>query len=168
MTQIQNKNMVRVKRRYILFEIIPNNYKLMDKLLITEKEIIESMRECVERLYGDLGLSSILQTIQLKRFNINTRTGVLSSKRSNHTIITTSLPFIRKVKQIDCIFRTIHISGTIRGCLKALRVHHNKQINCLRKQLNAFNKINSIQKGIQEIESSLNPQSIDSNIDINI
>ena len=146
--------MVRVKRRYISFEIIPNNERL-EKLSISERDIIETIKQTVGQLYGDFGFGSVMQTIQLKRFNQITRTGVLATKRNNCRLSLTTLPFIRRVQHLDCIFRIIHLSGTIRGCLKALRIHHNKQINKLRNQLNSSHKIQNIEKGFKDIESSL-------------
>ena len=146
--------MVRVKRRYILFEIIPNNNKL-DKLGISEKDIIETIKQSVTQLYGDYGLGSVIQSIQLKRYNYMTRTGLLATKRNNCRLSLTAIPFIRRVQHLDCIFRIIHLSGTIRGCLKALRNHHNKQIIKLRNQLNCCHKIKAIEMGFKDIESSL-------------
>ena len=146
--------MVRVKRRYIVFELIPNDPKC-HQLSVNEKDIIEAIRQTVSRMFGDFGLASVQQTIQLKRFSLSTRTGVLATKRNNYGLTLTCLPFIRRVRQTDCIFRTIHLSGTIRGSLKGLRRHHNKQIVDLRKQMNSMSKIKDIEKGIKDIESSL-------------
>lgn len=146
--------MVRVKRRYIVFEVIPNDPKC-HRLTLSEKDIIDAIRQSVSQLYGDFGLASVQQTTQLKRFSPATRTGVVATKRVNYGLTLTALPLIRRVRQTDCIFRVIHLSGTIRGGLKGLRRHHNKQIVELKKQMNSMNKIKEIEKGVKDIESSL-------------
>ena len=149
--------MVRIKRRYILFELMPNNDKL-DELSITERDVLEAIRNVIEIMFGDFGLGSVLQSLQLKRFNRMTRTGVLATKRSVHRLVITSLPFVKRIQSTDASFRTIHLSGTIRGCLRALRIHHNKQIVKLRQELNSLAKIKAIESGVKDIESSLKRQ----------
>jgi len=142
-----------------LFELMPNE-EVLDShgLGVTERQLIETIRQTIGTLYGDFGLGSVAKSLQLKRFNDMTRTGLLAVKRCHHTIVLTSLPFIRRVHHLDCILRTIHMSGTIRGCLKALRVHHNKQIIRLRKQRKSSAigvKMKSFEKAFKDIESSL-------------
>ncbi|CAG2109894.1 unnamed protein product, partial [Medioppia subpectinata] len=79
------------------------------------------------------------------------RTGLLAVKRCHHTIVLTSLSFVKRIQHLDCILRTIHMSGTIRGCLKALRIHHNKEIIKCRQQLDSQScqSVNSLRAGLQ-------------------
>jgi len=130
--------MVRVKRRYFLFELIPSDERLLKSckpLDIEEKAIVRSLREKITELFGDFGMASVVQHMRLKRFNGVTRTGVISCKRGAHLMVMSSLPFIRKIDDCDCSVRLIHLSGTFRGSLKQLKKWHTKQISLWKKQL---------------------------------
>ncbi|XP_054159410.1 ribonuclease P/MRP protein subunit POP5-like [Oppia nitens] len=156
--------MVRVKRRYLCFEVVPNggDHNLTTgyrKLDITERQVRDTVRQTIADIYGDYGLASVQLSFSLKRFNQTTRTGVLAIKRSVHTILLTALPFVKRINQLDCFLKSIHLSGTIRGCLKALAVHHNKQIVKLRGQLSkttSSSLLSSVanQRLISDIESA--------------
>lgn len=114
--------MVRVKRRYILFELI---FESKDDLVnfeksINERQIVQSIRDSVHQTFGDYGLAAINQSLILKRFNKSTKIGVLGCYRNCYRILFNSLFLIKDILKIRCTFKTHYLSGTIRGCLKAL------------------------------------------------
>lgn len=114
--------MVRVKRRYILFELIfegKDDLFNFDKL-ISEKQIVQTIRDSVQQTFGDYGLAIINQSLILKRFNKQTKIGIISCYRDCYRILFNSLLLIQDILKIKCTFKTHHLSGTIRGCLKAL------------------------------------------------
>ena len=114
--------MVRVKRRYILFELVfgcKDDSVNFDRS-INERHIIQAVRDAVQQLYGDYGLGVISQSLVLKRFNKQTKIGILSCYRHSYRNLFNALLIIQDVLKVKCIFRTHHLSGTIRGCLRAL------------------------------------------------
>lgn len=114
--------MVRVKRRYILFELV---FDCKDDLVnfdksINEKHIVQAVRDSIQQTFGDYGLAVINQSLLLKRFNKQTKIGILSCYRHSYQILFNALLLIQDILKVKCIFRTHHLSGTIRGCLKVL------------------------------------------------
>lgn len=156
--------MVRVKRRYILFEVVPNDDVLrldiasVDKpLKITEKDIIYAFRQKILQLYGDFGLGSVLKSLHVKRFTGATRLGVISVQRGQHTMVTSSMPLVKKIKDLNCMVRIVRLSGTIRGCLRYLKVYYKAQVRMYKKEMEG------IKAGLQEIESQLSQQNLNQN-----
>ena len=115
--------MVRVKRRYILFELIfesKDDYVNFDRS-INERHIMQVIRDSIQQLYGDYGLAILNQSLSLKRFNKQTKIGILSCYRHSYQILFNSLFLIQDIHKVKCIFKTHHLSGTIRGSLKCLQ-----------------------------------------------
>lgn len=114
--------MVRVKRRYILFELVfdsKDDCTNFDRS-INERHITHAVRDSVQQLYGDYGLGVISQSLVLKRFNKQTKIGIFSCYRHSYRYLFNALLLIQDIQKVKCIFRTHHLSGTIRGCLRAL------------------------------------------------
>lgn len=114
--------MVRVKRRYILFELVfdsKDDCANFDRS-INERHITHAVRDSVQQLYGDYGLAVISQSLVLKRFNKQTKIGILSCYRHSYRSLFNALLIIQDILKVKCAFRTHHLSGTIRGCLRAL------------------------------------------------
>lgn len=153
--------MVRVKRRYVLFEVLPAEEELNQRqLTINEKEILAAIRDAISMIYGDFGLSSVIKSLHLKRFNPQTRIAIITCKRGPHLMLLSAMPFVRMVAKLRCSLRTLHLSGTIRGCLKALRTIHRREIAKIKSQLNQDGKSNqerieSAEKGFAELELNL-------------
>lgn len=123
--------MVRVKRRYILFELIfdcKDDYINFDRS-INERQIVQAVRDSIHQLYGDYGLAVINQSLLLKRFNKQTKIGILSCYRHSYKLLFNSLLLIQNILKIKCVFRTHYLSGTIRGCLKALEKMYKGTLN---------------------------------------
>ena len=134
--------MVRVKRRYILIEIVVHDHNFSDPLTKLpfnrklEAVILEAIQKQVHQLYGDHGLACILNKTSTKLFSyLKLRNGILACNKDYYKFILSSLPFIRKLDQIDCQLTVLHVSGTIRGCVKWLKRHHQNEICKLKKSL---------------------------------
>lgn len=143
--------MVRVKRRYILFEIMPSDQRFERQidLKLSERDIIFAFRQTILMIYGDLGLGSVLKSLHIKKFSSATRIGIVSVQRGQHTLLTSSVAFIKKIKDLNCSIRIVRLSGTIRGCLRFLRVYYKRQINQFGRNLKA------IKEGVEDLELSL-------------
>lgn len=119
-----------VKRRYVLFKIEPllNDPTQKELPIISEGEIVTAVRDSVQRLHGDFGLASLLLNFYSKKFDQTTRTGVLVAKRESYKFLLTSLPLVRSIHGHDVFISILKISGTLRGCLRALQGYHGKMI----------------------------------------
>lgn len=126
--------MVRLKQRYILFEIL---YPPTDgedfhsysesptKALLSlhqesppqlnPKSITNTIKASIQELYGDYGASFAVQ-LNMKYFNNKTSTGILRCTKTNFHYITASLPLITSIEGKRVIVNCVHVSGTIRKC----------------------------------------------------
>ncbi|KAI1288316.1 Ribonuclease P/MRP protein subunit POP5 [Halotydeus destructor] len=146
--------MVRVKRRYVLFEVIPSDQNMSQDyhIKLSEKEIIHAMRRMIEAKYGNFGLGTILKSLHVKRFNGVTRIGIITIKRGPHVFLTSSMPFIKEINSFKCSLRTFYLSGTIRGCLRKLKLHHQIQI---KQHENDLEKAKKLSEGFTDLEVCL-------------
>ncbi|KAH3680808.1 hypothetical protein WICMUC_000159 [Wickerhamomyces mucosus] len=134
--------MVRLKSRYILFDIIyppnPNkelsNYSLKNSLTTLHavsnsnpKEILNLLRKNIELNYGDYGAGLINYSLMVKYFSNKTSTGIIRCSRENHELVTGALLMINQINDRNCIFRVIHISGTIKKC-EDYAIERNKKL----------------------------------------
>jgi RNase P/RNase MRP subunit POP5 len=122
--------MVRVKRRYFTLQI-----RSESKVSFSERDLIRSLKDTVQSIHGDFGLGSLLKSLAVKRLSLDTRTAVLVCQRGPHTLLSSSIPFVRAVKQVNCTFQVIHLSGTIRSSFKFLVKKFGKDNKELESQL---------------------------------
>lgn len=148
-----------VKRRYILFQIEPHDPN--GKFSATEGEIVNTVRDLVQKLHGDFGYASILLNFHAKKFDPITRTGVLVAKRGCHQFLLTTLPCVRTIKDQSVTVSIMKLSGTLRGCLRSLQGYHGKMIYQYKKSLKMRKKspnipsVEQINEGINKIRDSL-------------
>ncbi|XP_027205093.2 POP5 ribonuclease P/MRP subunit [Dermatophagoides pteronyssinus] len=155
-----------VKRRYILFRIdfigIDDTIQQQQRPrpIIHEGDLIHSVRDMVQKLYGDYGLASILFNFHVKKFDLTTRTGVFAVKRESYKFLITSLPLIQTIKNYSIRFTILKISGTIRGTLRSLQGYHGRMIHNYKQMLaerkhNQQQQVQEIEKGYESIVDSL-------------
>ncbi|CCE65826.1 hypothetical protein TPHA_0N00460 [Tetrapisispora phaffii CBS 4417] len=126
--------MVRLKSRYILFEILyPNmdesehfedNFSMKNILLrhnkvtpeeITNRVIIQDIRRSLQLNFGDYGSGKASSLLQLKYFSNMTSTGILRCHREDIDLILSALMLIKKLdNRIPIIFNPVKISGTMK------------------------------------------------------
>lgn len=116
--------MVRVKRRYVLVSI----RFLSETASSTPGSICNSIRDVVEQLYGDFGVACLLRAFSVKRFDQNSGHGIIATRKGTHSIVMAAIPLVNCINQHPCAIDILHLSGTIRGCLKESKRHHLKFI----------------------------------------
>lgn len=135
--------MVRLKQRYILFEILqppvlndadpksPNHSVFMDysqnpsnTLLslhrqtpnsINAKSLVNAIRQSIQEYYGDFGASFAL-LLNIKYFNNKTSTGIIRCGVQNLQYILGALTMISQIDGKPVIVNCTHVSGTIKKC----------------------------------------------------
>lgn len=108
--------MVRVKRRYIALSI-----KSKTKGSVAQEALIKELRNCVGQLYGDFGLACLNRGFSIKRYNEKDGSLIISVRRGVHEMVMSVAPLITKVDGNLCSINIVHLSGTIRGCLKEIK-----------------------------------------------
>ncbi|RKP36567.1 hypothetical protein BJ085DRAFT_12180, partial [Dimargaris cristalligena] len=136
--------MVRLKDRYILFEVVfeqtyNNNCSNLSqrviypddkhppKLVVSTTTIFSKIRDTVIDLFGDVGHSQLLNRVQLKFYSQMTCTGILRVARDQYQQIWAALSFIRSLDGKGCMVRALHLSGTIVKCQRAA-IRYNQEL----------------------------------------
>ncbi|KAK3727811.1 hypothetical protein QZH41_008235, partial [Actinostola sp. cb2023] len=108
---------------YILAEITFQD-GLIDEAL-SKHVIQDAIKGAVKAVYGDYGLACIQMPLRVKYLNPLTNVVFLACSRNHYKMLKCSLPFIDSLKNRICMFKTLHIGGSIRSCQRFL-VKHNK------------------------------------------
>ena len=130
------RKMVRVKRRYVLFELLLDRRSDLNKFRekYHDKFVYKSLKSTLEKLHGDYGVGVLMQSLSVKRFNKDTMTGIVRVQRDGLQLLSTSLPLVKQINDFGCSLRTLHLSGTMHGCLKQLQRIHQGEVNRLKRQ----------------------------------
>lgn len=132
--------MVRLKQRYILFDILyppTSGNSVSGELVgrfsdspedtflalhqsspaqITQKSILQAIRKVILEVYGEYGAGTAGGQLQLKYFSNKTSTGILRCGRLNYQMVIAALTLMNRLENRDVIIRGVHISGTIKKC----------------------------------------------------
>ena len=117
--------MVRVKSRYLLFEINFEDDLILESL--TSSSITTIVKESIEANFGSFG-SGVTSSIQIKYFSPFTNIGILRMPREHGRMVWASLTFITKIKKIPCRIRVLHVSGTIKSAQKHTIEYNQKML----------------------------------------
>ncbi|EGV65786.1 RNA-binding protein pop5 [Yamadazyma tenuis] len=162
--------MVRLKQRYILFEILqpPQAPKECheDRDLFTTfaespstglltlhrsspssinpKAITNSIKQHVQEYYGDFG-AGFLMTLNVKYFNNKTSTGIIRCGNQNFQYVLGAMTLINKIESKPVIIRCTHVSGTIKKCEQFASQKNRELIRCIEvDQKRARGKLHTI------------------------
>ncbi|KAI0889233.1 Rpp14 family protein [Annulohypoxylon maeteangense] len=123
--------MVRIKERYLLVKILyPNELgsrpDLPDVVVINQPTtdqlnsaaLLRGIRAEVTNLFGDYGSGAIEGgNLGVKYFSHATSTFILRISRSSYRLVWTALTFMNSIPIKNgkpCVFRVVHVSGTMR------------------------------------------------------
>ncbi|XP_063620488.1 ribonuclease P/MRP protein subunit POP5 [Cydia splendana] len=121
--------MVRFKNRYITVEIsspmVPDNKPLSLKSRIFHETVLNK----IQQLHGDFGVAAIRIGFLTKYCNENTRIAILRSRHGPHIFVTSSIPFITKIGNLDVTLRTLHVGATLKHCFKFIQRHQRAYLD---------------------------------------
>lgn len=134
--------MVRLKHRYILFDVLyppvsdPRNGSQKEKFAtfhkspkdcllalhatsaagINPRSISSLLRDVIEDHFGDFGGGTTGLLIIVKYFSNKTSTGIIRCSRTNFHQVVAALALVTKLDNRDVVMRCVHVSGTIKKC----------------------------------------------------
>ena len=122
--------MVRLKQRYILFDILTPPTSVIpsspeDTLValcqaspasITPKLISQVIRKLIQDNYGDFGLGMASMLVAVKYFNNRTSLGIIRCSRQSFPLVMASLTLTERIADHPVLIRCVHVSGTIKKC----------------------------------------------------
>lgn len=166
--------MVRLKSRYILFEVLYpaaeiNSHNCDDLILINHKsspveisikEIIHEIRRSLQQNFGDYGYGKVNSLLQIKYFSNNTSTGIIRCHREDADLLILSLFYINKIGNINNItINPIKISGTIKKIEQYSIRRSNKLLSLIKK----YDKLNKSDNVFNFFKDDFNNIEIDEN-----
>lgn len=138
--------MVRLKNRYILFDILytgkglENATSQSEALLalhqpspaaINAKIILAEVRNAIQTDFGDFGSGTTGFSLTVKYFSNATSTGIIRVSRENYRTACFALARITRLGSSNVIVRCIRVSGTIKKCEDAAMKRSQKFVQRL-------------------------------------
>lgn len=162
--------MVRLKQRYILFDILYpptsepsgsrenledfiNFSKSRQNALLTlhrtspssinQKALTQAIRNVIQDHFGDFGAGTAGMQFAIKYFSNKTSTGIIRCGRLSFQMVIAALALMNKLGDEDVIVRCIHVSGTIKKC-EEYSIKRNRDLMSVLKSGSGKTDLNSI------------------------
>lgn len=145
--------MVRLKHRYVLFEILyppqSNASKVEQRrksslfsqspkecllqlhspspISVTGRSIASLLKKVIEDHFGELASGTIALLLIVKYFSNKTSTGIVRCSRTDFEKVVAAFALVNKIENLDVVMRCVHVSGTIRKC-EEFSIRRNKQL----------------------------------------
>ncbi|KAI8050549.1 Rpp14/Pop5 family-domain-containing protein [Syncephalis plumigaleata] len=135
--------MVRIKHRYILFEILyappQDSAKPLSALSpspdrLSTREILDHIQQTIETNFGDYGTGMVNRRLQVKYFNPLTGLGIIRAPRDHFQMVWAALTLTQNIRRKLCVIRVLHIGGTIRSVQTHAIRHDRDQLLRLAEQ----------------------------------
>jgi ribonuclease P/MRP protein subunit POP5 len=111
--------MVRLKHRWLLFEIIyPNEGSVIPfsapSQNVTTRTILDGLRQQVAYNFGDHGAGLTAPSLSVRYFSAATNTGVIRVARDHYRMVWAALTFIPELGGRECLVTVRRVSGTVK------------------------------------------------------
>lgn len=118
--------MVRVKHRYILFEVIYENQNSLD-INVADRQVLHVVKTSLKHNFGDYGGGLVGHSLWLKYYSVETGSGIIRCHRDHQHLLQAALTLVTSVGSKACYIKTLHVSGTIQKC-QLLLVKRNREL----------------------------------------
>ncbi|RKP29652.1 hypothetical protein METBISCDRAFT_18127 [Metschnikowia bicuspidata] len=145
--------MVRLKHRYILFDIVyppsgnPQSGEQRRKFAafsrspkdcllqlhsaspssVSARNIVLLLKRVVEDHFGESAAGTVGLLITVKYFSNKTSTGIVRCSRTDFEKLVAAMALVNKIENLDVVMRCVHVSGTIRKC-EEFSILRNRQL----------------------------------------
>ena len=111
--------MVRLKHRWLLFEILYPNESSATPLsatsqTVTTKLLADILRQQISYNFGDHGSGLVSASLSIRYFSAATSTGIIRIARDHYRIVWAALTFIRDLAGRECVITVRRVSGTVK------------------------------------------------------
>ncbi|XP_071092869.1 ribonuclease P/MRP protein subunit POP5-like [Haliotis cracherodii] len=120
--------MVRVKRRYLVCEVIAGEEEDTQLQNIKELDVYRAVSGAISRAHGDYGMGLLKKSLNVKYLNIGTGMAFIRVRRGAQHLLQTALAFVKKIGNTNVTMTTLHVAGTIRSCQKFLISFHKQNL----------------------------------------
>ena len=122
--------MVRLKHRYLICQVLGESHQLE----IDDKDVIFSLRSCIQTLFGDVGAGEFGNSAVVKLFDAKSKIFVLRVSRESEIDMRFALSCVNTIKKSAAIIRTIATTGSTRTFKKQLTRCFNHMVGCASSQ----------------------------------
>jgi ribonuclease P/MRP protein subunit POP5 len=111
--------MVRLKHRWLLFEIIyPNESSPISfsatSQAVNTRLLTDILRQQISYNFGDHGSGLVSSSLSIRYFSPATSTGIVRIARDHYRMAWAALTFIRDIGGRECVITVRRVSGTVK------------------------------------------------------
>lgn len=89
----------------------------------------------IQQLHGDFGVAAIRNGFITKYCNENTRIALIRARHGPHRFVTSSIPFITKIDNLDVRLNTLHVGATLKHSFKFIQKHQKAYLDSMWSKL---------------------------------
>ncbi|XP_013107034.2 uncharacterized protein LOC106086779 [Stomoxys calcitrans] len=143
--------MVRIKNRYIVVQIIPKNAE--QKVLYLKEQILaKCLLSHVQKYYGIYGLGLLEHGFRVKYCNERTKIAIFRCSHHSYRFVTSILPLIVSIGDVQAKFRTIYTGATIMQCNKFIIKHQQTYLDRMVGQIDSAKERQDMIKRVMEFD----------------
>ncbi|KAL2623596.1 hypothetical protein R1flu_003801 [Riccia fluitans] len=126
--------MVVFKRRYLLMEILLLGTPWPDLAILTPSILGSIIQESMEVNFGEHGLSSIINSMQVKYLNPVTGLCLVRCSRDEYHRLWCAITFVSSIRNQPVLFNLLDLSGNIKTSRKTLVKLEQEKLTLLKLQ----------------------------------
>ncbi|KAM7355557.1 POP5 ribonuclease P/MRP subunit [Cochliomyia hominivorax] len=143
--------MVRIKNRYVVVQIVPQNTQAK-VLHIKDHVLAKCILSNVQKYYGIYGAGLLEHGFRVKYCNERTKIAIIRCSHYSHKYVTSILPLITMISDTRAKFRTIYIGATIMQCNKFIIRHQQQFLDRMVGQIESAKERQDMIKRVLEFE----------------
>lgn len=122
-----------------------------DKPLSLKSKIFhETVLEKIQQLHGDFGLAAVKSGFLTKYCNENTRIAILRARHGPHKFVSSSLPFITKIGNLDVSLRTLHVGATLKQGFNFILKHQKAYLDSMWSKLKTDEERKNLEAAVMD------------------
>ncbi|XP_072943811.1 ribonuclease P/MRP protein subunit POP5 [Epargyreus clarus] len=142
--------MVRFKNRYVTVEINSPQVPENKPLTLKSNLFYETVLEKIQQLHGDFGVAAVRTGFLTKYCNERTRIAILRSRHGPHKFVTSALPFITKIGNLDVSLRTLHVGATLKHSFMFIQKYQRAYLDSMWSKLKTDDERRALEAAVMD------------------
>lgn len=138
--------------RYIVLEIKEQFTKELEALTLKPASLYAAINGIIQQLHGDFGAAAIMEGFMAKYCNKRTKIAVIKCRHGPHKLVTSSIPFIKRIESKNVSIHILYIGATIKHCFKFVSNFQQKKFDEYCVTLKTDEERKALQKEIMNLD----------------
>lgn len=104
----------------------------------------------IQQIHGDFGVAVVKSGFLTKYCNEHTRIAIIRSRHGPHRYVTSTLPFITKIGNLDVRLNTLHVGATLKHSFRFIQRHQRAYLDRMWSQLKTDEERKNLEAAVMD------------------